>query len=410
VHADRSLSALLDDVRVAQETTLRSVDHRPGCERLVAHARRKGRAREARRFATLATGALALAAALHLLAPRPPDSLALQVDGAPAGAGSWMVAPAAGEVVAHFSDGTTMRLHDEGRARVVDMDATGARVVLERGAIGASVVHRPDARWIVAAGPFDIRVTGTRFSASWDPVETRFVVTLEEGGVAVTGPAWEGERFVRAGETIDVRVSTTDPAPTIAAPPADPPPFAAPSADPPASAAGPAPIARRPAGIERVRALAAEGKFQLAYQLVESVGLAQLEAGADAATTWLLADVCRLSGHATQARDLLQRLRARFPGSSQSSEAAFVMGRMAFDGGRTSEASRWFATYLAERPGGSLAVEARGRMLECVLRTGDADAIRRSAEAYLAVHPQGPHAAIARRARDHGAIDAPSER
>ncbi|MFT3772482.1 MAG: hypothetical protein QM820_44375 [Minicystis sp.] len=72
-----------------------------------------------------------------------------------------------------------------------------------------------------------------------------------------------------------------------------------------------------------------------------------------------------------------------------------MLGKIAADQqGAAGEAVRWFETYLSEEPGGALAEQALGRILE--LRKGEGDAARAVAERYLARYPNGAHAALAR--------------
>lgn len=59
------------------------------------------------------------------------------------------------------------------------------------------------------------------------------------------------------------------------------------------------------------------------------------------------------------------------------------------------EAATWFAAYLRERPGGGLAREAKGRLMEALHRSGDPAGARRVATEYLATHPDGPHSKLA---------------
>src|SRR5262249_19863325 len=82
----------------------------------------------------------------------------------------------------------------------------------------------------------------------------------------------------------------------------------------------------------------------------------------------------------------------------EAANSAFAFGRIAFDAENDFEgATRWFETYLFERPRGPLAREALGRTLEALLRSHDARA-RTTAHTYLAQYPDGPHAPIARAA------------
>jgi TolA-binding protein len=93
----------------------------------------------------------------------------------------------------------------------------------------------------------------------------------------------------------------------------------------------------------------------------------------------------------------LSAQRTRFPGTGAAASAAFLLGRAADDGGRTQEALGFYDRYLAEAPSGAFAAEALGRKMLAVERAAGAAAARPLAEAYLARHPKGAHAAAARR-------------
>lgn len=91
-------------------------------------------------------------------------------------------------------------------------------------------------------------------------------------------------------------------------------------------------------------------------------------------------------------------MRRRFPGGEFAATSAFHLGQLAFDGaGAFVVARRWFETYLAERPAGALAPEALGRVMEAEQRMNDLPAARATAAEYLARHPMGAHAELARR-------------
>src|SRR5436853_444840 len=80
--------------------------------------------------------------------------------------------------VAHFTDGTEVRVEKSARARIVDVESHGARVALEQGRARLRVVHRADARWSVDAGPFSIAVTGTEFDVDWSASDGVLVVEM----------------------------------------------------------------------------------------------------------------------------------------------------------------------------------------------------------------------------------------
>src|SRR5690606_26135445 len=101
--------------------------------------------------------------------------------------GAWIAATSAADLPVTFSDGARLDLRRDARARVVEVTPHGARVLLERGEVGVSVVHREETRWAVVGGPFEIQVVGTRFDARWNPEEEALTVRLTEGEVAITG-------------------------------------------------------------------------------------------------------------------------------------------------------------------------------------------------------------------------------
>jgi hypothetical protein len=101
----------------------------------------------------------------------------------------------------------------------------------------------------------------------------------------------------------------------------------------------------------------------------------------------------RGGGDVKTATGLLESLRTAHPGSSQAAIAAAYLGRDAARSGQRDTARRWFEVYLEEQPSGPLEREASGQLIE--LTTG-AEQLDR-ARGYLARHPDGPHAPLAKR-------------
>jgi hypothetical protein len=134
--------------------------------------------------------------------------------------------------------------------------------------------------------------------------------------------------------------------------------------------------------------LSRSGDYAAAYEGASRKGIGQLMGTASSSALLSLAEVCRFTGHAAESAQILNRLRQRFPGTDDAATAAFELGRR---GGGAS----WFRSYLAERPNGALALEASGRLLEVLGRSGDRAAARAAASAYLSRYPNGPHAAFA---------------
>jgi ferric-dicitrate binding protein FerR (iron transport regulator)/TolA-binding protein len=386
------------------------------------------RRRAARRRAGVVLAVAAALAACWLVMVRRPASLTLAVgpsQQASANIGAWLAAPASAELPLAFSDGTRLVLAPGGRARIARVDADGADLVLERGRGHANVVHRDTSRWTVIAGPFEVHVTGTEFNVGWDPATEELDVTLERGGVTITGCAVD--RRVVVGESIraickdahaEVRtvasvVSTTpvvigetdaappsEPSTTTALPPPSVPLRAAasegipPGSDRDASAAAIATTASVAAPAWRELAMA--GKYKEATDLALAADFARECENATPEDLLLLADAARFAGHMDRANEALVALRRRFPSDARASVAAFQLGRLAFDQAHAyAKATEWFETYLREAPAGPLAREASGRLIEAKARAGDAAGARRAAQRYLDVYPTGPHADIA---------------
>ena len=98
--------------------------------------------------------------------------------------GAFVAAPADRELPLRFADGTRFALAAGTSARVANLDAHGAHLVIEKGHAAAAVVHRPDGRWRVDVGPFQVVVVGTRFDVSWDAAARATVGVYREAAGA----------------------------------------------------------------------------------------------------------------------------------------------------------------------------------------------------------------------------------
>lgn len=362
---------------------------RPAIDERLARIHAEGRARRGAARRRIVGAAIAFAAVAAAASSWPRSRpLRFAVGDAPAVAGAWVAAPPDAPATIGFSDGTRLTLDAGGRARVVSVGERGARVLVERGVVHADVVHRPDNEWRVTTGPFEIHVTGTRFDARWDPQREELFVIMHQGRVAVRAACFDGERILAGNDKAALTC-----APQVSAPPrAAAPPSAPPRA--PESATVPAPAAPRPPSW---RELARGGAYKQALATAEAAGFARLCAELSAVDLMELAAAARLGGRADRAAEAYAAVRRRFPGGHEAATAAFHLGQMAFDGaGAFAEAHRWFQVYLTEQPGGALAAEALGRLMEAEQRLGDLAAARASAERYLARFPDGAHAALAR--------------
>ena len=355
--------------------------------------------------------------ALAFVALRPRQQLGFTVDGSAGQAQTWLAAPAARSVLVKFSDGTQLLVDPLSRARVVDTDQHGASIALENGSLSANVVHTSHSAWQVIAGPFAVRVTGTRFDLRWDSASQRFSITVQEGSVGVAGSIVGAERAVRAGETLVASVAESrfdlingaqrlalQVGETAAAPPIDGPAFGDPGL-------APAPSAQAPSGTPEIssaevpgkdaaggwRELAKQGDLRQAFAAADAHGFQSVCDSATPAELLLLGDAARVSGRADRATEALFTLRRRFPRDPRRAAAAFALGKVAFDQRHAyAQAAEWFSTCVREQPNGPLVREAWGRQIEALRNSGDGAGAQRTAREYLARYPDGPHADIAR--------------
>jgi len=109
------------------------------------------------------------------------------------------------EGVVSFTDGTRITLGKSSRAEVRPLGFwRGAQLALHSGHADLSVVHRFGRRWEVVAGPFEVRVTGTRFEVDWAPARGRFSLRVSHGEVIVSGGPLPTSTPVRTGQRLDV--------------------------------------------------------------------------------------------------------------------------------------------------------------------------------------------------------------
>jgi hypothetical protein len=327
--------------------------------------------------------------------------------------GSWLTAAADQGLPVRFAGGATLLLSPQTRARVAEVTENGARVELWQGQLSVSVPHKTDTNWVFLAGPFDVKVTGTRFDLGWDEARRTFQLDMSDGSVSVGGPGIVGRRTVVAGQKVTWPIGSAPGSAMIPspAPPADPsgapagpgnmggapvtpvdelPGAASASNEPPTTGGAPTPrlVSRG------WKDLAVAGRFTEAQEAADKVGFDGLLTSLGSDDLLLLADTARLAGAGDRARRAYTTTRQRFAGSAGAARAAFELGRLEASG--PSGGVPWFRLYLAESPGGPLAREAMGRMLEAHLRQHDTTSATPLARTYLKLYPGGPHAKLAR--------------
>lgn len=427
-------------------------------------SKQAARPHRAPRFAPALAWASAMAAIamlIVLLWPVTPEPLAYRVDdGAESTALDSSIAASSDRATSiAFTDGSSVRLAPSASARVHQLSLDGAIIALDRGEATVSVRHRKGTHWSVAAGPFFVRVTGTRFRVGWQPEDEVFDLAVLDGEVRVTSPD-APEQILRDGDVfhrmltpevvpepepaqvedpivepaaVSPRRSGQAPSRRAPQPPeperseSQPSPGRAPSSSrgtyrPPSPLKlnlpqkepnqpetkvpkleeGPEPELGEPEPPEPTpEPTPPEWKTMLdegKYEaLLTELGPSQVEKALWQAGPSQLVD---LGAAARQLRDpragyIYSVARSRFPGTEAAADAAFILGRMQFHSGAYNNAATWFETYVRERPDGRFAREAAGRLIESYDRGADERRARDAAERYLRRYPNGPHAGLA---------------
>jgi hypothetical protein len=420
---DRSLDDLGQLARDAFSDETSDIVHATGKRHLHAQLERASTAASSRRPRALVFGlaaALAIAAIVALFSLRAlgPKPLTFTVDPKLA-QGEYLQPPIQGpNAEVRFSDGSELWLDAGGRARVASTTANGARLVLERGHAELHVVHRPSTHWSFDAGPYTVRVTGTRFTVDWSAENDELQVTVSEGSVLVQAAGKQegiavtaGQRLIATAKDARFELGPADGnVPSVGARHAVPPQdgiddlrarHAVPQRnefgdtdDPPQIVDTPraAPTPNTDTWTQRVAA----GDFSTVINAAQSRGVDGVLAQAPLADLVALADAARYTADTSLAQRALRAQRSRFGGSSSSRAAAFLMGRIAEDQEHDARSAlTWYNTYLKEAPQGAFAAEALGRRLVLLERTAGVAAARDSAKSYLRRFPDGPYARVA---------------
>jgi transmembrane sensor len=332
-----------------------------------------------------------------------------------------------------FSDGSEVELradpHSGATMRVLDLWRDGARVTLESGRANVQVVHRQNTRWFFSAGPYDVRVIGTRFVLAWNPDAQSLTLTLAEGRVEVSGGSLPAPMVVLEGQVlqVDPRARSLRPLDESAGAPPDsagPPPD---SAGPPSGSTGPAPLAEKPNSGPSVREqlggdanpdpnvrpsdrraapreerstwleLATAGKYGEALAAAEDEGFAKICDRAALSELVTLAQAARFAKNIARSRQALQAARTRFAVDPQAEVATFLLGRLALEGRDYVAAERHFRDYLVRNPRGPLAAEVHGRLLETLEDGGHHESARSESMRYLEQFPHGSYATMAKK-------------
>lgn len=307
-----------------------------------------------------------------------------------------------------FSDGSEIDAKPGSRLRIDETHANGARVVVERGTAAARVNHRDRSRWVFAAGPFNVRVVGTKFDLDWDPQVQVVSLTLHEGAVEVESPVGQSHCVVRAGQRFQASLQTG----TMTLENIREAPVAAASGAGTVASARTLPIA--PLSLtpsvashshERVTAsrwakLVKRGEFEAVVAQALAGDLDATLKSCTAAEARALADAARYTDRNDLAERVLLEIRSRFPGSHHADAAGLLLGRTTETSGKPEQAERWYARYLDDVPNGEYAADALAGRMRARLAMSGAQAARPIAREYLQRFPDGVHLRMARRLLD----------
>lgn len=306
-----------------------------------------------------------------------PQGAALSQNGA-------FTAVAAGAGLA-FSDGSRIDIGPGAAGKLDRVDAHGADIRVTQGRLELSVAKRKQARWAVLAGPYRVRVTGTRFSVDWDPPKQRFSIHMLHGHVLIDGPGLVPPKALGAGDSWQVEMP-------VEAPKAE----ALPTRPQVASVEPPLPqtvrAQRIPAAPERStfwKGLVAKGRYADVLAEVKGAELTRVLARGSLAELAAVADAGRYGRDRAVATKALEAQRARFGKSEQAVLAAYLLGRLAEDAGQPSQAVQWYDRYIKSPGPLPLSEESLGRKMLALERGGKNDEAARVAAQYKKQYPHG---------------------
>jgi hypothetical protein len=298
--------------------------------------------------------------------------------------------------VLHFARGTTVTVSAGSSAYVQRVDDAQVDIVVTSGRIDAEVSKGTGRVWRYLAGPWVVRVVGTKLAVVWNAPSQVVDVDVSEGVVEVSR---EGQPpvLVHAGESLrrgPQAPVVTEPAPQHALPPQ----VVTPAAPVMKSRVAPPTSAKvTPSAPPGWRALLEQGQRSLAVQRAEEQNVMGEVESLNDGEALLLANAARLERHQSLAYQLLTVVSQR--GGDHAAEALFLTGRMQLDAHELAAARASLTGSLRLAPEGPFSEQARGRLLELLMEMHDAEAASSVAHDYLERTPHGPWAGLARQVR-----------
>jgi TolA-binding protein len=143
-------------------------------------------------------------------------------------------------------------------------------------------------------------------------------------------------------------------------------------------------------------ALVSKGHFGDVVQAAKALGTDRVLGERSAKDLNALAHSAHYTGQSPLAISAWRALRQRFAQANFGRQAAFFLGRVHDQEGRSAEALRWLNVYLTEAPRDVYASEALGRKVTLVQKLEGQAAARKVAREYLQRFPNGTYARAAR--------------
>lgn len=266
-----------------------------------------------------------------------------------------------------LADGSRLDLGAHTRARLTSARPSSIRVDVEAGRVEVEATHVEGRRFVVGAGPYEVRVVGTHFVVERRPGE-RVSVRVERGVVEVAGAPGEARRLA-AGEQWS--------APDESAP-------ASPSA-PAASSAASAPVA--PSASAQASESTAAGILVVPPASPSSVPPVETARG-----LFDDAQKARAEGRPQDAARAFDKLRRTFRHDRRASLAAFELGRLRLDAlGDPQGAEEALRDAIALGPSSPFREDAEARRVEALARLHDTTGCAAARDAYLARWPSGTY-------------------
>jgi len=301
-----------------------------------------------------------------------------------------------------FSEGSQVLLEPDTRVSLAPMSVHNTDLTLDDGHILANIRKHTGITWTFVAGPYRIRVVGTRFTIDWDCDRRQLRVAVREGRVKVSGGDLPNDGLVLdAGTTLERGAATDHAKPSAETEVMAPAELSATLPSPPGARTKDLVVPAHASGSEVAgptwSTLANQGKYPEALALAETLGFDTLINEVSENDLLLLANAARYSGDTPRAHQAQLKLRERFAGRRSAALAAFYLARSGLDiEHRPDIAIHWFETFLTESPRGDLAALARAHLMSLWLNKGQREKARRIALDYLTYHPDGAQAAQAR--------------